>query len=202
MIKYRTIWSANTDPYISVHISTSYSTSIQKQSYKTLHKFYVRLGRLVVSISPSQEVSAQRTLRNTLIAIILCHEYIKTVPFVRSAYIRKSSLKAFINLKKRRYMRMKISDLLILCVRSVALSRLLMLGGRLSLLSFPSVEASTFYLMPNLNLSPGKHSLKKTGRISPHFAVKHFLRDKSKADLLGLFLICFNDITLDISVIY
>ena len=128
MIKYRTIWSANTDPYISVHISTSYSTSIQKQSYKTLHKFYVRLGRLVVSISPSQEVSVQRTLRNTLIAIILCHEYIKTVPFVRSAYIRKSSLKAFINLKKRRYMRMKISDLLILCVRSVALSRLLMLG--------------------------------------------------------------------------
>lgn len=150
MKKYRTILSVNTDPYISVRISTFFSTSIQNSSYKILEKYYIRLGRLVLSITPNREVSAQRTLRNTLIAVILCHEYIKTVPFVHSAYIRKSSLNAFIKLKKRKYMKMRISDLLILCVQSVALSRLLMLGGRLSLPSFRSVEDSTFYLLPNL----------------------------------------------------
>ena len=150
MTKLHTILSVNTDPYISVRISTSYFTSIQKPSYKTSVKSYVRLGRLVVSITHNREVTVQRTLRNTLIAVILSHEYIKTVPFVRSAYIRKNSLNAFIKIKKRRYMKMKISDLLILCAQSALLSQTLMLGGRLSVPSFQSVEDSTRYLFPNL----------------------------------------------------
>ena len=150
MTKFRTILSVNTDPFISVRISTSFSTSIQKPSYKTFQKFYIRLGRLVVSITPSREVSAQRTLRNTLIAVILSHEYIKTVPFVRSAYIRKNSLNVFIKIRKRKYMKMKLSALLILCAQSALLSRTLLRGGRLSLPSFRSVEDSVYFLFPNL----------------------------------------------------
>ena len=150
MTKLRTILSVNTDPYISVRISTSYFISIQKPSYKTLVKSYVRLGRLVVSITHNQEVNDQTTLRNTLIAVILSHEYIKTVPFVPSAYIRKNSLNAFIKIRKRRYMKMKISDLLILSAQSAILSQTLMLGGRLSVPSFQSVEDSTRFLFPNL----------------------------------------------------
>ena len=47
-------------------------------------------------------------------------------------------------------MKMKISDLLILCAQSAILSQTLMLGGRLSVPSFQSVEDSTRFLFPNL----------------------------------------------------
>lgn len=167
MTKLHTILSVNTDPYISVRISMSYFFSTLKPSFRILQKSYVRLGRLVVSITPSPEVNALRMFRNTLIAVILCHEYIRTVPFVRSAYIRKNSLKGFIKIRKRRYMKLKTSDLLILCVKSVALSRLLMHGGRLSLPSFRSVEDTTFYLLPHLltlirSYPPVRSSMVKT----------------------------------------
>lgn len=140
MKKLHTILSVSTDPYISAHISTSYFSSTLMKSFRHLEKFYIRVGRLVISITPYQQESAVTTLRNTLTAVILAQEYIATVPCVRSAYILRTSLSAFIKVRKRKYMKMSLIRLMLLSVRSTALLHAPIRGGRLSICSSPNVK--------------------------------------------------------------
>ena len=148
--KLNTFWLANTDPYISVHTSMCYTTSMTNASWRYLVKFYLRVGRLVVSITPCQGISAHRTLRNTLTAVCLCHDYLATMPCVRSRIILKASVKSFISLRKKRYMRLPLNHLMLLAVKCLVRTSLPMLGGRLSLYSSRNVEDLTIQTITNV----------------------------------------------------
>ena len=149
MKKLHTIWSANTDPYISAHISMSYFPSTLRKSFKHLENYYIRVGRLVISISPSQGVSALTTLRNTLIAVIVARDYIASMPCVRSAYILRTMLNGFIKVKKKKYMKMSLRALMILSVKSMVELHSPIRGGRLSLSSSRNVKDMVINLLTN-----------------------------------------------------
>lgn len=62
----------NTVQNISVRISISYFSLTRKKSPKVWDRLYVHAGPMVVSIALSQEVKLSSTLRDTLIALVVC----------------------------------------------------------------------------------------------------------------------------------
>lgn len=149
MKKLHTIWSANMDQSISAHISMCYFSSIPTKHYRHLEKLYLRVGRLVVSITPSHEESVHSTLRNTLTAIVISQEYIQHVPFVRSHIIRETSLNLFLRARKKRYMKLPLNLLMKHAAKSLAMMSMCIPGGRLSAYSTQNVKDLIHQLIAN-----------------------------------------------------
>ena len=166
MRKYVTTLLENTDLTISVRTSISFSTSPMSQSFKTIEKlycclglnvpviitkngksFYIKPSRLVVSILPYHGISAHRMFRDTLIALLLCHDYIKTMPSVRSRIILTASVRSFIKIRKKKYTRMPIATLFSKVAKCSANLCLCTLGGRLSVCFIPRFEDFVIMMM-------------------------------------------------------
>ena len=152
MKKYATTLLASMDPFIFGHIGICYYSSTRKKHSRIIESVYLSAGvnakryitrgkkgtfinpaRLVVSMPLCREASAAHTLRAMLTAVCLSHDFIRTVPSVRSRLILNSSVKAFISVRKKRYMRMALPILMRLSVKCLAKMQMCTLGGRLSL---------------------------------------------------------------------
>ncbi len=154
------------DPTICARTSILFSTSLMSKSFRTTEKLYCSLGlneyvvitkneksfairpsRLVLSILPYHGISVHRMLRDTLTALLLCHDYIQIMPCVRSRIILTASVKNFIKIRKRRYMKMPLHTLFIKVVKCSENLCSCILGGRLSVCFIPKLDDFVISIM-------------------------------------------------------
>ena len=123
----------NMDPFTTAHIIISYYSSNQTKPYKYVQRLYLRHGPLVVSIVKSPKDSALTTLRRTLIVLALYPKFLKLVPSVRSTFILKNWVKAFLTVNVKKYTRLPLKTLLKEASYSMENIKSLTYGGRVTL---------------------------------------------------------------------
>lgn len=138
--KSATLLSVNTDLYTFARIIISYYSSNQTKPYKYVQRLYLRHGPLVVSIAKSPKENVHRTLRRMLIALALYPKFLKLVPSVRSAFILRNWVKAFLAVNVKKYTRLPLKALLKEASYSMENIRSLTYGGRVTLTSSPDVK--------------------------------------------------------------
>ena len=135
-----TLLSENMDPSISGRIIISYYSSNLTKRYRYVQRVYLRLGPMVVSTVKYPKVSVHHTLRAMLIAVALYPKFLNLVPSVRSTFILKSWVKAFLTVNVRRYTRLPLKALLKEASYSMENIKNLTYGGRVTLTTFPDVK--------------------------------------------------------------
>ena len=135
-----TLLSANTDLYTFARIIISYYSSNQMKRYRYVQRIYLKHGSLVVSIVKYPKVNVLTMLRRTLIALALYPKFLKLVPSVRSTFILRNWVKAFLTVNVKKYTRLPLKDLLKEASYSMENIKSLTSGGRVTLISSPDVK--------------------------------------------------------------
>ena len=138
---------ANTDPFTSGRITISYYGSTTNKRNRSWTNIYLRHGRMVVSIANSRKVTLHATLRATLIALAMFPKFLERMPLVRSSYIQSAWVKAFCKVNERKYTHLPLEKLYVKASQSMAVMSNLIYGGRLMLISSPSVTDSIVPLL-------------------------------------------------------
>lgn len=116
-----------------VRIITVFSSSMTHDLPRVYQTFSLRVGALVVSISNSSHPPLLRTLRNTLIVLVVYLEFIKTPHYVRSASRLDECLSDYVRCRTRQLKNFSVRHL-VLCLlraRPVAISPMFRYGGHL-----------------------------------------------------------------------
>ena len=135
-----TLLSENMDPSISARIIISYYSSNRTKRYRYVQRIYLKHGPLVVSTVKYPKVSVHHTLRAMLIAVALYPKFLNLVPSVRSTFILRNWVKAFLTDNVRKYTHLPLKVLLKEASYSMENIRNLTYGGRVTLTTFPDVK--------------------------------------------------------------
>ena len=103
-------------PHHTDRIIMAYYSSHRNSRPRIFKSLSLRVGNSVLSIRRQSQMSIVRMLRNTLIALLICHRFIYTARFVRSHYIQNARLLALSLTLRKKYERYSIQRLLILYI--------------------------------------------------------------------------------------
>ena len=160
-----TLLSANTDLYTFARIIISYYSSNQMKRYRYVQRIYLKHGPLVVSIVKSPKDNVLTTLRRTLIVLALYPKFLKLVPSVRSAFILKNWVKAFLTVNVKKYTRLPLKTLLEAASYSMENIKSLTYGGRVTL--FSTHDVKDLLLNLHVNVLTLTQSMIQRGYYSP-----------------------------------
>ena len=130
-----------------VSISMLYSTLPQKPSYRSFRGVLLRVGNMVIRVTPSLTVAPLRMLRNTLIRLVIFHRFIWIIRrFDRVPRIRDFLVKAILRHYEKKYMNLPIRQLITLTA-SVATNFNMFSRGVVLSIPFSQDAISFLYLL-------------------------------------------------------
>ena len=171
-----TLLSANMDLYTFARIIISYYSSNQMKRYRYVQRIYLKHGPLVVSIVKSPKDNVLTTLRRTLIVLALYPKFLKLVPSVRSTFILKNWVKAFLTVNVKKYTRLPLKALLKEASYSMENIKSLTYGGRVTL--FSTHDVKDLLLNLHVNVLTLTQSMIQRGYYSPMPKRRSRLRKK------------------------